>query len=193
MQLKENLEIKVVPTDIENIFTSKITKVDENNIYFELGNNVLSVGEVFDAYAFFDNGICFFTACADKIEDNVVQFSNKVKVEHLQRRQYARIKMDSDVKITQKNSDTEIEAWLVDISVGGFKMHTKKSFDMQGKYFLNINLNNKEMVLEFKPISQVKEMENLYTVSARYENIDNTDKITLVQYCYKKQAEKVNE
>ena len=193
MILKENMKIKVVPEELDNTFESKIVKIDDNAIYFELGDNVMTAGTIFDAYAFSDNGIAFFSAKIEKIEDNVAVISNEVKAELLQRRQYARIKLDEDVTINEDGVDIAIEGWMIDISVGGLKMHLKKSLDVNKKYILNINLDGNIMSLAFKPISIVKDMENLYTMSARFENIKNTDKITLVQYCYKKQAEKVEE
>lgn len=193
MILKENMNIKIVPEEIDNTFETKIIKIDDTSIYFDLGANVMTVGSVFDAYAFSDNGIAFFSAKIDKIDGNVAQISNEVKPELLQRRQYARIKLDEDVTIREESSDTKIEGWMIDISVGGLKMHVKQPLEVNKKYVLDINLDNNIMALAFKPISFVKDMENLYTMSARFENIQNTDKITLVQYCYKKQAEKVDE
>ena len=193
MILKEKMNIKVVPEEIDNTFETVISKIDDEAIYFDLGNDVLTEGSVFDAYAFSDNGIAFFSAKIDKIENNSAKISKEVKAELLQRRQYARIKLDNDVVICEEGSKENIDGWMIDISVGGLKMHVKQELDISKNYVLNINLDGNKMALAFKPIAFVKDMENLYTMSARFENIQNMDKITLVQYCYKKQAEKVDE
>ena len=193
MILKEKTVIKIVPEEIDDTFETTISKIDDNFIHFNLKENVLSKGAVFDAYAICDNGIAFFSAKIDNIENNVAKISANVKAELLQRRQYSRIKLNDDVQIKEDDSENIIEGWMIDISVGGLKMHVKQPIDLQKKYILNITLNTNNLSLLFKPISLVKDMENLYTLSARFENIKNSDKITLVQYCYKKQAEKVEE
>ena len=193
MLLKENMRIKIVPEEIDSTFETLISKIDDDAIYFNLENNVITEGAVFDAYAFSDEGILFFSAKINSVQDNVAKISKEIKAELLQRRQYARIKIDDDVKIKEECTGNEIEGWMIDISVGGLKMHLKQPIDISKKYILNIVLDNNDMELAFKPISFVKDMENLYTLSARFDNIQNTDKITLVQYCYKKQAEKVEE
>lgn len=194
MHLTENLKLRIVPEDIENTFETTILKIDENNIYFDLENNILPANQIFDAYAINENGIIFFSTKLDKIENNIAQFSNQIKIEKLQRRQYSRIKIDNDIEIIEKNNqETKTNGWFIDISVGGFKMHLKTTLNMQKKYILKTNLDGKSLELEFKLISLTKDMENLYTASARFENISNTDKITLVQYCYRKQAENIEE
>ena len=59
MILKENMKIKIVPEEIDNTFEATILKIDDSSIYFNLGENVMTEGAVFDAYAFSDNGIAF--------------------------------------------------------------------------------------------------------------------------------------
>lgn len=194
MQLKENEKIRVVPENFEETFDVVINKIDDDYVYFNLGNNALGASEVFDAYVISDNGILFFTAKVEKIEENIVSFSKKIKLEQLQRRQYVRVKIDEDVELLDFDTkDKLLDAWFVDVSVGGFKIHLKETFDISKKYLIQFKLYEKELILPFSIIAQNKEMENLYTISARFENISNNDKITLVQYCYKKQAVDVEE
>lgn len=193
MQLKENEKIRVVPENFEETFDVLINKIDDDYVYFNLGSNVLGAGEVFDAYVISDNGILFFTAKVEKIEENIVSFSKKIKLEQLQRRQYVRVKIDEDVEIFNNENEKLLDAWFVDISVGGFKIHLKNTLNFSQKYLVKFKLYEKDMILPFSIIAQNKEMENLYTISARFENISNNDKITLVQYCYKKQAVDIEE
>lgn len=193
MQLKENEKIRVVPENFEETFDVVINKIDDDYVYFNLGSNVLGAGEVFDAYVISDNGILFFTAKVEKIEDNVVSFGRKIKLEQLQRRQYVRVKIVDDVEIFNNENEKLLDAWFVDISVGGFKIHLKNTLNFSQKYLVKFKLYEKDMILPFSIIAQNKEMENLYTISARFENISNNDKITLVQYCYKKQAVDIEE
>lgn len=193
MQLKENEKIRVVPENFEETFDATINKIDDDYVYFNLDNNVLGAGEVFDAYVISNNGILFFTTKVEKIEDNIVSFTKKIKLEQLQRRQYVRVKLDNDVEILNNENEKLIDAWFVDISVGGFKINLKSTIDISKKYLIKFKLYEKDMILPFSIIAQNKEMENLYTISARFENISNNDKITLVQYCYKKQAVDIEE
>lgn len=193
MQLKENEKIRVVPENFEETFDVVINKIDDDYVYFNLGSNVLGAGEVFDAYVISDNGILFFTAKVEKIENNVVSFGRKIKLEQLQRRQYVRVKIVDDVEIFNNENEKLLDAWFVDISVGGFKIHLKNTLNFSQKYLVKFKLYEKDMILPFSIIAQNKEMENLYTISARFENISNNDKITLVQYCYKKQAVDIEE
>ena len=72
-------------------------------------------------------------------------------------------------------------------------MISPKDIDEEKLYILEVNLNNNNLLLPFLPINIVEEEDKTYTISARFENIQNVDKIALVQYCYKKQAEDIEE
>ena len=194
MLLKEKMKFKIVPQNIDDTFETEILSINNNCISFSLLNNALKKGEKFDAYMLSNDGIVFFSANADEIEDNIVKICTKITPELLQRRQYVRIKVDKAVKIKFINENEKfIDAHLLDISVGGFKLISKDAIKENETYFLNVNLNNNELILKFIPINIVENDDKTYTISARFENIQNTDKIALVQYCYKKQAEDIEE
>ena len=115
MQLKENEKIRVVPENFEETFDATINKIDDDYVYFNLDNNVLGAGEVFDDYVISNNGILFFTTKVEKIEDNIVSFTKKIKLEQLQRRQYVRVKLDNDVEILNNENEKLVDDFLKEV------------------------------------------------------------------------------
>ena len=194
MILKEKMKFKIVPENIDDTFETEIIEANDDNISFVILNNALKEGEKFDAYMLSNDGIIFFSANVNKIENNIAKINTGFTPELLQRRQYARVKVDKEAVIKEKaNEEKTIKTHLCDISVGGFKLISKENVDEEKLYVLEVNLNGNNLQLPFSLINIIEEDDKTYTISARFENIQNTDKIALVQYCYKKQAEDVEE
>ena len=93
--------------------------------------------------------------------------------------------------IKLKNDTKEIEAIVIDISAGGIKIKTRQTLELLKKYDVCIDIENKKIECSFEPI-RIETDGTLYTSSGRFVNLDSTDRISLVQYCFRKQIENNN-
>ena len=81
----------------------------------------------------------------------------------------------------------------LDISAGGMKIQTNENIDIEKEYKVSIKLSDEHEVNCKYQLIRVEKGENgLYTISGRFVNLSNIDKMVLVQFCMKKDMENLN-
>lgn len=126
-----------------------------------------------------------------KIEGNTLTIANPVKHRFLQRRQFTRIKFLQEVEI--KAEDKLYNVTIIDLSAGGMKSNSAENVNIEFEYNICIQLSDDQSVhCKFQPIRIEKDDDGLYTLSGRFKNLSNVDKMTLVQFCMKKKIENTN-
>jgi len=64
---------------------------------------------------------------------------------------------------------------------------------MEKEYKVNIKLNNEqEVTCKYQLIRVEKGDNGLYLISGKFINLSNIDKMTLIQFCMKKDMERMN-
>ena len=122
------------------------------------------------------------------IENNVISIANPVKHRFLQRRKFTRIKFLEDLEL--KYNDITHKARTLDLSAGGMKIKTADNIDMEKNYDVSIKLSDEqEIKCKYQLIRTEKSDSGLYTISGRFISLSNIDKMTLVQFCMKKDME----
>ena len=113
-------------------------------------------------------------------------------VDLLQRREYTRVPLDKEITI----KDDNITCKCLDISAGGMKIEMAKQPDMEKDYTISFSLDGRtEIGCYLRPIRITKDdkkKNGKYIVSGRFVLLKNIDKIAVVQYCFKKEAENKN-
>ena len=67
------------------------------------------------------------------------------------------------------------------------------TYDIEKEYKVTINLGNEQEVKCKYQLIRVEKGDNgLYTISGRFTNLSNIDKMTLIQFCMKKDMENQN-
>lgn len=191
--LKENQDITIVPQEFKNSNKGKILDVDQDGFRMELKYKPdgLIVNHICDFYSLTDNGYLYFESYIKALENNVLSIANPVKHRFLQRRKFTRVKFIEDLEL--KYNDTVYKVRSLDISAGGMKLQTKENINLENEYKVVINLGSEQEVkCKYQIIRVEKDNNGLYTISGRFTSISNVDKMTLIQFCMKKDMENLN-
>ena len=144
-----------------------------------------------DFYSLTDNGYLYFESYIQNLENNVLTIANPVKHRFLQRRKFNRIKFLEDLELVYEENTHKVRT--LDISAGGMKIRTEDNLDMEKEYRVTLKLGNEQEVkCKYQLIRMEKGDNGIYTISGRFTNLSNIDKMTLVQFCMKKDMENHN-
>ena len=188
--IKENQLVTIVPQDFKKTNKGKVLEVSMDGFRMELKYKPegLMVNHICDFYSFTDHGYLYFESYIQNIENNVISIANPVKHRFLQRRKFTRIKFLEDLEL--KYNDITHKARTLDLSAGGMKIKTADNIDMEKNYDVSIKLSDEqEIKCKYQLIRTEKSDSGLYTISGRFISLSNIDKMTLVQFCMKKDME----
>ena len=146
---------------------------------------------VCDFYSLTDNGYLYFESYIQAIDNNVISIANPIKHRFLQRRKFTRIKFIEDLELTL--GDLKHKVRTLDLSAGGMKLRTEENIDIEKVYNVTINLSDEQHIkCQYQLIRVEKGDNGLYTISGRFVNLSNIDKMVLIQFCMKKDMENLN-
>lgn len=188
--LKKEQFVTVVPQDFKNSNKGRVIDVDLEGFRMELKYKPegLLKNHICDFYSLTENGYLYFESYIKDLVNNVVSVANPVKHRFLQRRKYTRIKFIEDMELSYKNKNHKIRT--LDLSAGGMKIQTAENIDIEKEYGTTITLSDGvEVKCKYQLIRVEKGDNGLYTISGKFTNLSNIDKMTLIQYCMKKDME----
>ena len=191
--LKKDQLVTIVPQDFKSSNKGKILEVDIDGFRMELKYNPTGLfkNHICDFYSLTDNGYLYFESYIESIENNVVKIASPVKHRFLQRRKFTRIKFLEDIVL--ECDGLKHNARTLDISAGGMKITTADNIDMEKIYNMTLNLSDEqEIKCKYQLIRVEKNDSGQYTISGKFTCISNIDKMTLVQFCMKKDMELAN-
>ena len=189
---KEQL-VTIVPQDFKNSNKGRVLEVGMDGFRMELKYKPdgLIKNHICDFYSLTDNGYLYFESYIKNVENNVVSIANPVKHRFLQRRKFTRIKFIEDLELVTQDVVHKIRT--LDISAGGMKIQTTENIDIEKEYKVAIKLGEEQVVnCKYQLIRVEKGDNGIYTISGRFTNLSNIDKMTLVQFCMKKNMENMN-
>ena len=189
---KEQL-VTIVPQDFKNSNKGRVLNVDMDGFKMELKYKPegLLVNHICDFYSLTDNGYLYFESYIKGLENNVISIANPVKHRFLQRRKFTRIKFNENLELVF--GDTVHKIRTLDLSAGGMKIQSEDNINIENEYKVSINLGNEQEVKCKYQLIRVEKGDNgLYTISGRFTNLSNIDKMTLIQFCMKKDMENMN-
>ena len=189
---KEQL-VTIVPQDFKNSNKGKVLDVDMEGFRMELKYKPegLIKNHICDFYSLTDNGYLYFESYIKELENNVISIANPVKHRFLQRRKFTRIKFNEDLQLSM--GDVVHKVRSLDLSAGGMKLQTKENVDMEKVYDIAVKLDNEQEVRCKYQLIRVEKGDNgFYTISGKFANLSNVDKMTLVQFCMKKDMENMS-
>ena len=189
---KEQL-VTIVPQDFK--MTNKGTVLDVSMEGFRMKLQYkpdgLMINHICDFYSMTDNGYLYFESYIQALDNNVITIANPVKHRFLQRRKFTRIKFLEDLVLTYDDISHNVKT--LDLSAGGMKIRTEDNIDMDKEYRVTIKLSDEQEIKCRYQLIRVEKGDNgLYTISGRFTHLNNIDKMTLVQFCMKKDMESTN-
>jgi c-di-GMP-binding flagellar brake protein YcgR len=191
--LKKDQLVTIVPQDFKNSNKGKVLEVSMEGFRMELkyAPTGLINNHICDFYSLTDNGYLYFESYIKSLENNVVFIANPVKHRFLQRRKFTRIKFIEDLELTYDDSVYKVRT--LDLSAGGMKIRTEANLDIEKEYKVDLLLSDEQQVkCKYQLIRVEKDDNGYYTISGRFTNLSNIDKMTLIQFCMKKDMENLN-
>ena len=191
--IKNDQLVTIVPQDFKNTNKGRVLDVSMEGFKMELKYKPegLLVNHICDFYSFTDNGYLYFESYIQSLENNIITIANPVKHRFLQRRKFTRVKFIEELELTCGDITHKIRT--LDLSAGGMKIQSKDNIDMEKEYKVTLFLSDEQEIhCKYQLIRIEKGDNGLYTISGRFTSLSNIDKMTLVQYCMKKDMEKEN-
>ena len=189
---KEQL-ITIVPQDFKNSNKGRVLDVGMDGFRMELKYKPegLIKNHICDFYSLTDNGYLYFESYIKDLKNNVISIANPIKHRFLQRRKFTRIKFLENLELIYGDNVHKIRT--LDLSAGGMKIQSADNINMEYEYKVTIKLSNEQLVnCKYQLIRIEKGDNGLYTISGRFTNLSNIDKMTLIQFCMKKDMENLN-
>ena len=191
--IKNEQIVTIIPQDFKNSNKGKVIDVNFEGFRLELKYKPVGLikDHICDFYSLTDNGYLYFESYIRDINNNVVSIANPIKHRFLQRRKFTRIKFIEDLELTYKDKIHKIRT--LDLSAGGMKLQTAENIDIEKEYKISLKLSEEQEInCKYQLIRIEKGDNGLYTISGRFSNLSNIDKMTLVQFCMKKDMENLN-
>lgn len=188
--IKNDQFVTIVPQDFKKTNKGKVVNVTNEGFKMELiyKPDGLMVNHICDFYSFTDNGYLYFESYIQSLDNNLITIANPVKHRFLQRRKYTRIKFIEELELI--NEDTVHKIRTLDLSAGGMKVTSEDNINIEKDYDVTIKLSDEQEVKCKYQLIRVEKGDNgLYTISGRFICLSNIDKMTLVQFCMKKDME----
>ena len=188
--ISKDQRIIMVPHDFKFANKGVITEVAPD--YFMLELDYAPEGILKSNYCEFYTqtkyGTLYFDSYAKEINGNTLKIASPAKHKFLQRRQYTRIKYILDLDMFDGGNALKITT--LDISAGGMKLKTNDNISIEKDYTITLPLSEEQNITcTFSPIRIEKNNEGGYTVSGRFEFNSSRDKMTMTQYCAKRNIE----
>ena len=191
--IKQEQMVTIVPKDFKNSNTGKVLEVSQEGFSMELKYQPVGLiqNHICEFYSLTDNGYLYFESYIQGLEKNIIKIANPVKHRFLQRRKYTRVKFVENIELV---FDKETyKARTLDLSAGGMKIQTTENLDIEKAYRVVIRLSNEQEVkCKYELIRVERDDKGVYTISGRFTQLSNVDKMVLVQYCMQKEMESQN-
>lgn len=187
-------EFKIIPKDIKSATKCCVTEVDEDSFKVQLKTDEqYNKNEVVELFSITPQGLLYFETHVTDVVDNQIKMLYPISHKFLQRREYTRIDFSKNILLKEKDKETNIKATILDISAGGMKISSADELSLSKDYKINAEIDRSIKVdCLFQPIRIEADSINGYTVSGRFKILKNIDRISLVQFCFKKQMENQN-
>ena len=194
-------EFKIIPDNFKSSGTFKVLDVNDNVIVAKLNlsddteYSDYSVDSGVEVFGVNDVGLVYFVTKITKADNDVIELATTRDYSIIQRREYSRVGIKQGTIIFNDMSE-DFVLNVEDISAGGAKLITKSALDNDKLYDISILLSvNMKINCKLKTIrSQETKYNNkkAYVVSGKFVDLDNVDRIVLVQYAFKIKMEEQN-
>jgi len=191
--IKKEQLVTIVPQDFHNTNNGTVTDVrmDGFDMKLKYVPNGLLKNHVCDFYSLTDNGYLYFESYIKELNENIISIANPTKHRFLQRRKFTRIKFLEDIELSF--DEITHKAKTLDLSAGGMKIKTTENIDIEHEYKTCIKLSDEqEVYCKYHPIRVEKTDDGFYIISGKFAALSNIDRMTLIQFCMKKNMENIN-
>ena len=191
-------DFKIIPANFKSAGAFELINTDNDKIKAKLvlideaELNDYKVNSSVEVFGVNNVGLVYFETKIISRDKNIIELALTQDYSIIQRREYSRVNLKQG-KIEFKDLAQDIVKDVLDISAGGIRLVLAQSLDTDKIYDIEIQLsNNMRIECSLKPI-RVQENDNkTFTISGKFVNLENMDRIVLVQYAFKIKMEEQN-
>ena len=190
-------DFKIIPSNFKSSGAFELVGIENDEIKAKLillEDKELSdyvVNSTVEVFGVNKLGLIYFETKILKIDGYNISLALTQDYSLIQRREYSRVGLNQG-NIVFKDMSPDIIIKIDDISAGGVKLVSKMPLELDKHYDIEISLsNNMKIECALSPIRIVQEGEN-YTISGKFVDLENADRIILVQYAFKIKMEEQN-
>lgn len=191
--LEKEQVLSIIPQNFKVSNKGKIVDTNDRNFSLEVFHEPKGIEpkKLMEFYSQTKNGMLYFVSSAIEINGNLLKILMPIKHRFLQRREFTRIKFLQDMSLELNDKIYDITS--INLSAGGMKLKTDNTLNIDSDYDLRIKLLDENYVkCKFQPIKIEKNEDGSYTLSGRFKNLENADKMKLIQFCIRKNVENAN-
>ena len=189
-EITKNKELYILSRSVDNAEKCIVTEICEDCFKIKLKNKrKYEVDESVELFTMTNNGQLYFETIVKDVNDEILAVWFPISYKYLQRRQYSRIQLQKETELITE--DKNIYAKILDISAGGLKVETKEQLQLLKEYKIGLEIENNKLNMIFEPI-RIEAGNDGFVSSGRFKGISSYERISLVQYCFRKQIENSN-
>lgn len=191
--LEKDQSISIIPQNFKNSNKGKIVELQDRKFLLEVEHSPegILINNLIEFYSQTKNGMLYFTSDVTEINGNILTVKNPIKHRFLQRRAFTRVKLLKDMICNLAGTSYPLKS--LDISSGGMKFETEEKLDLNSEYEITLPLIKDQTInCKLELIRIEKNDKGSYTLSGRFKNLSDTDRMTLIQYCMRRNIENMN-
>lgn len=191
--VKVDQDVLIVPKDFKLTNKGKVISVDEKGFQMKVNypTRGIEINHICEFFSQTENGMLYFESYTSDMENNILTIANPVKHRFLQRRKFTRITFLQDTKLYRDDVSYDIQT--LDLSAGGLKFKSKEHINIETEYNVDIVLSDEQTITCKIQLIRIEKLDDgMYVLSGKFLILNNIDKMTLIQYCMKKNMELLN-
>ncbi len=199
--LETTKDLKIIPNNFQSSCALKLISVDENEIKAELvlkDENELNdyiPQENAEVFGVNNVGLIYFETKIISREDKFITLASTNDYSLIQRREYSRVGLNQG-SVIFKDIAPNCVIKVEDISAGGLKFVSSTPLEIDKHYPIQINLSTNMKIdcclLPIRITESNTEDKKTYIISGKFTDLENVDRIVLVQYAFKIKMEDQN-
>lgn len=192
--VKKNQKFNIIPENVKGAASCVVLYSDKSFFDVEINSKDMKYykeNSDIEMFSVVDDGMMYFKTKVESVGDNIITVKMPEGYEIMQRREFSRVPFDN--KAVLKALGKEYICDCSDISAGGMKLYCYEELPTHCEFGISFSLDGKiQISAYFLPIRIKTEKKGKTVISGKFVALKNLDKIAIVQYCFKKEAENVN-
>lgn len=191
-------DFKIIPENFKSSGLLQILNINDDTIEAKVvldsdqSMNDYSVGTNVEVFGVNDLGLVYFESKILNTDNDKITIKAVQDYSIIQRREYSRVVLEKG-RIKFNDLSQDVVEKIEDISAGGLKFVSKQYLEPEKQYKIEISLSNNMCInCAFQPVRVAEIPDNLYVVSGKFIDLENLDRVVLVQYAFKIKMEEQN-
>jgi len=192
--LNVNQKLRLVPEDVLEITQGIITSIGAEKFGVMLENEETAqkfFNKEIEVLLSTQNYLLKFKTIPSYIKGSVLYIDYTSEYHKIQRREYSRVNLTLPVKCLSLKNNVSFDAEAVNLSGGGMLISSEIELNEGDLVDVKIEIRKNKFIDAVFEVLRIKQYSenNMYLTAGIFKKISNTDRITIVQLCFKRQLE----